>query len=295
MHLAEPLSGLVVRRRGHDVEIGMRRQQAQQLTTGVAASTGDRDSITHASNYAQLRKFIQTRNLRTVPADRAFVQKVRDDLRAAGDSSLAPQMQAYMKSAMPYLGVAVPVVRAIVRAAAKSRPPATTADLAHTALTLWREAEYREERYAATALTDVPAARKLQTSELLPVYGEMITSGAWWDHVDEVSHRVGGLLAAFPDEVAPVVAGWARADDRWLRRSSVICQIGHKDATDLDLLARAIVANIDDRDFFLRKAIGWALRDYARTDADWVRCFIAEYADRLSPLSRREALKHLAP
>jgi 3-methyladenine DNA glycosylase AlkD len=245
-------------------------------------------------NYALRCKFIQTDNLRGVPADHTLVQSVCDELRAAADPSRAPQMHAYMKSAMPYLGVAVPRVRIIVRAVAKSRPPDTTGDLADTALRLWREAEYREERYAATALTGVPAARRLQTTALLPVYREMITSGAWWDHVDEVSHRIGALLVAFPDEVAPVVAGWARDDDRWQRRSSVICQVGVKWATDTRLLAGAMIANLDDRDFFLRKAIGWALREYAKTDPDWVRAFVAEHADRLSPLSRREALKHLA-
>ena len=244
-------------------------------------------------NYALPCKFIQTDNLRDVPADHTLVQAVRDELRAAADPSRAPQMQAYMKSAMPYLGVAVPRVRVIVRAVAKSRPPDTTGDLADTALTLWREAEYREERYAATALTGVSAARRLQTTALLPVYREMITSGAWWDHVDEVSHRVGALLVAFPDEVAPVVAGWAHDDDRWLRRSSVICQVGLKGTTDTRLLTGPMIANLDDRDFFLRKAIGWALREYAKTDPDWVRAFVAEHGDRLSPLSRREALKHL--
>jgi 3-methyladenine DNA glycosylase AlkD len=121
----------------------------------------------------------------------------------------------------------------------------------------------------------------------------MITTGAWWDHVDEVSHRVGGLLRAFPGDIGPIVTQWARAGDRWLRRSSVICQVGLKDATDTALLSDAVVANLDDRDFFLRKAIGWALRDYARTDPAWVRQFVAQHEARLSPLSRREALKHL--
>ncbi len=231
--------------------------------------------------------------MRLVPADQTFVRSVRAELRAAADADRAPQMQAYMKSAMPYLGVGVPRVRAIVRAAAKSRPPPSTAQLADTALVLWREADYREERYAATALTGVPAARKLQTVELVPLYREMITTGAWWDHVDEVAHRIGRLLEELPGEMAPVVAGWSREDDRWLRRCAVICQVGLKQATNVDLLAGAIAANVDDRDFFLRKAIGWALRDYARTDPEWVRAFVVEHADQLSPLSRREALKHL--
>jgi 3-methyladenine DNA glycosylase AlkD len=120
----------------------------------------------------------------------------------------------------------------------------------------------------------------------------MITTGAWWDHVDELAQRVGYLLLTHPAQVRPVIVAWSRADDRWLRRASVICQIKAKDRTDLALLVEAIEANVADPDFFLRKAIGWALRSYAYTDPDWVRRFVERH-DALSPLSRREALKHL--
>jgi 3-methyladenine DNA glycosylase AlkD len=225
--------------------------------------------------------------------DRVLVETVRADLRAAADPVRAPQMQAYMKSTMPYLGVRLPDVRRIVGVAAKARPPANTGALAGTAAALWHEAAYREERYAATALLGVPAARRLRTTELLPLYHEMITTGAWWDHVDEVAHRIGELLVAHPAQMRPTLSAWARDPDRWLRRTSVICQVGLRGATDAELLSDAIIANLSDRDFFLRKAIGWALRDYARSEPDWVRAFVATH--ELSPLSRREALKHLEP
>ena len=91
----------------------------------------------------------------------------------------------------------------------------------------------------------------------------------------------------------PVVRGWTVADDRWLRRTSVIAQLGARSGTDVGLLADVIEANQDDPDFFLRKAIGWALRQHARTDPDWVRAEVTRLGDRLSGLSRREALKHL--
>jgi 3-methyladenine DNA glycosylase AlkD len=131
---------------------------------------------------------------------------------------------------------------------------------------------------------------------VLPVYRHVLVTGAWWDVVDDAAaHLVGPLLLAHPAEVGPVLREWAVDDDRWLRRTSVIAQLLAKERTDLDLLTTAIDANLDDRDFFLRKAIGWALRQHARTDPDWVRAFVAERGDRLSPLSRREALKHLGP
>jgi 3-methyladenine DNA glycosylase AlkD len=224
--------------------------------------------------------------------DGELADEIRADLRASADPSRAPGMQAYMKSPMPYLGVRVPRVRAIVRAAARSRPPESNAELVDTVRALWFDAQYREERYGATALLDVPAARRLQTPDLVDFHAELIVSGAWWDHVDELSHRVGELLLAFPADITPVARGWQRASDPWLRRASIICQLGARQRTDRDLLVDAILANAADDGFFLRKAIGWALRDYARTDPDWVRAFVAEH-DELSPLSRREALKHL--
>ena len=202
-------------------------------------------------------------------------------------------MQAYMKSAMPYRGVRVPEVRALTRRIAASHPFEDASVMRSTVLTLWREAEFREERYAACALTDTASARRLRSPDLVPMYREMIISGAWWDHVDEVSHRIRDLLLEWPDVITPIVRGWAIDDDRWLRRVAVICQVGAKGRTDRALLSDAVLANAADRDFFLRKAIGWALRDYARTDPAWVRDFVGEHEDALSPLSKREALKHL--
>jgi 3-methyladenine DNA glycosylase AlkD len=221
----------------------------------------------------------------------ALIDEIRAALRSAADPTRAPQMQAYMKSAMPYLGVRVPEVRRLTRAAAGTRPFVTLADLERTVRTLWNHAAFREERYAATALCDTRSARALRTPRLLALYRDLIISGAWWDHVDELAHRVGELLSGWPEVVRPEIEGWVRAEDHWLRRVSIICQLGFKRATDLDLLAAAIEVNASEPDFFLRKAIGWALREYARTDPDWVRGFVG--AHELTPLSRREALKHL--
>jgi 3-methyladenine DNA glycosylase AlkD len=101
------------------------------------------------------------------------------------------------------------------------------------------------------------------------------------------------VLARHREGATPVVRGWATDEDLWLRRTAVIAQLGRRESTDLDLLTHAIEANLDDRSFWLRKAIGWALRDYARTDPDWVRSRVETYGDRLSGLSRREATRHL--
>jgi 3-methyladenine DNA glycosylase AlkD len=220
-----------------------------------------------------------------------MVTAIRQRLRELAEPERAPGMQAYMKSAMPFLGVRVPVVRSVVRDVAREHPPRGLEHLQAAATVLWREATVREERYAATGLTGLPLARG--RLELLPLHHEMIVTGAWWDHVDEVAHRVGATLLAHPDAVAPLLRTWARDDDRWLRRCAVISQLGLRERTDVALLAEVVDANLADREFFVRKAIGWALREYARTDPEWVRAFVAARHDTLSPLSRREALKHL--
>jgi 3-methyladenine DNA glycosylase AlkD len=121
----------------------------------------------------------------------------------------------------------------------------------------------------------------------------LLVSGAWWDFVDEIAvRRIGPILRAEPDALTPQMRNWARDADRWRRRTSVICQVGSKSGTDTELLTHTIEATIDDPDFFLRKGIGWALREYAKTNPGWVRRF-ADTHPELSGLSRREALKHL--
>jgi 3-methyladenine DNA glycosylase AlkD len=203
-------------------------------------------------------------------------------------------MQAYMKSAMPYLGVPKPARERALRPVFATWTLPSAPAWSATVLALWRQANFREERYAAIDLTGLPAYRAFQHAGTLDLYDEMITTGAWWDYVDEVaSRRVGPLLAAHPQEVRPVILRWSRDGDRWRRRSSIICQLSFKAATDLELLCACIDANLPDPDFFIRKAIGWALRQYARTDPAEVRRFVSARAGRLSPLSRREALKHI--
>ena len=217
-----------------------------------------------------------------------LVERVRAGLAARADQAAAPAMQAYMKSAMPFRGVPKPARTALLRELACRLGDPATVETA--AVALWDGAEYREERYVAVAM-----ARRLRPDPVrLPLIEHWIRTGAWWDLVDEIAvHLVGPLLQAHPARAEPVVRGWMVDDDRWLRRTSVIAQLGAHSATDVGLLADAIEANQDDPDFFLRKAVGWALRQHARTDAAWVRAFVAAHP-RLSPLSRREALRHLA-
>lgn len=215
---------------------------------------------------------------------------VRDALRAVADPSLAPGQQAYMKSAMPFLGVRVPEVRRVTRRIVRELGVREPGELVAAAKALWDGATYREERYAATALLGL---RQLRGDlSLVPLYEHMTRTGAWWDHVDELAHRVSELHDVHPEPTAELVRAWAVDDFLWVRRLAILSQLGRKERIDLDLLADVIEPNRADPEFFIRKAIGWALREVAYGDPDWVRSYVAEH--ELSPLSRREALKHLA-
>ncbi len=138
--------------------------------------------------------------------------------------------------------------------------------------------------YAATELLGLRIARG--RLEALGLITEVIVTGAWWDHVDAVAHHVGALLRAHPADVEPVVRAWSVVPDRWLRRASIICQLDAREQTDLSLLTDVIDANLADREFFVRKAIGWALRQFARTDPAWVRAFVAARRDTSEPVVR---------
>jgi 3-methyladenine DNA glycosylase AlkD len=212
---------------------------------------------------------------------------IRAELRATGDAERAPQQQAYMKSAMPFYGVPVPQVRRMARAHARTMTDA--AALRATALELWDAASDREERYAAMAVLALPTLRA--DPEVIPIAEHMVRTGQWWDITDELAHRLAEALDARADETAALVRRWSLDDDFWIRRIAILSQLGRRNRLDPELLSDVIEPNVGDPEFFIRKAIGWALREYARIEPAWVRRFVAEHD--LSPLSAREALKHL--
>ena len=222
-----------------------------------------------------------------------IVERLRAALAANADPAAAVEMQRYMKSAMPLRGVAKPAREQLLKAAVTAHPLAGPAELDAVVRELWDGAEFREERYLALSLTGHRRHVPWLDPSWVPLLQHWIVTGAWWDFTDEIaSRRIGPLLRAHPAALRPVIRGWITHPDRWLRRTSVICQLQARDAADTALLTEAIEANLADPDFFLRKGIGWALRQHARVDPDWVRRFVDGHPD-LSPLSRREALRHL--
>ena len=227
--------------------------------------------------------------------DSALITAVRTALAASADPMKAPKMQAYMKSDMPYHGVSAPAQEKIYRAVFTEHPIKDADTWMSTVLTLWRTAAFREEKYAAIALTGHRLYKGFQELTTLPMYEEMIVTGAWWDYVDAIAtNRIGKLLLrSYPNEMKRTMLRWSKSDDLWKRRTSLICQVSFKADTDLGLLYACIEGNWDEKDFFIRKAIGWALRSYAWTDPEEISRYVAENGERLSGLSKREALKNI--
>jgi 3-methyladenine DNA glycosylase AlkD len=220
---------------------------------------------------------------------------LREGLAAVADPAKAPEMKRYMKSSMPYFGVQAPAQRRVFAAVFAAHPLPDRTAWEDAVRTIWRAAGHREERYGAVALTGHRLYRAHQDPETVSLYEELIVDGAWWDFVDELAiRRLGPILRAHPEPMAAAMRAWSRDPNLWKHRSAIICQVGSGAATDTELLAECIDATIDDRDFFIRKGIGWALRQHGKRDPTWVRAFVAARGDRLSGLSRREALKYAA-
>lgn len=228
---------------------------------------------------------------------RDLVTQIREALAGAGDASRATQQQAYMKSAMAFHGIRLPDVRSLTRGLVAQRARLERDDWEATIRLLWDEATHREERYAALVLLRHRWSAPHLSPEALPLIEYLVVTGAWWDLVDELAHSLEAILVADAEHTAPVMEAWADGDDMWLRRVAILGQLTRKADTDIGLLERCILPNLLGSrfgdEFFIRKGIGWALRQQARVGPEWVRAFLQTHEDRLSPLTRREAAKHL--
>jgi 3-methyladenine DNA glycosylase AlkD len=230
--------------------------------------------------------------------DSPLIVAIRTAFAAHADAARAGPMQAYMKSALPFHGIPAPLRRRLTADAAKAHPCGSTAELAATMLALFRHARHREERYAAVELPRLCAAhRRLLDASLLPLAETLVRESAWWDLVDDLSGElVQQLLLGHPRESKPVLRRWARSEDLWLRRAAMLCQRGVKAALfDTVLLYDCILPSLPPSalagEFFIRKGIGWALRERSYAAPDEVQAFCSEYASQLAPLTLREALR----
>jgi 3-methyladenine DNA glycosylase AlkD len=216
---------------------------------------------------------------------------VAAELAAVAHPDKAAGMQAYLKTDMPFYGVQTPARTAILRKVVTRFPLDSPEDYVDAVAALW-EQPHREEKYLAIGLA--AHHRQFVTLDAVPLYERIIVEGAWWDFVDTVaSDLIGQVLLDSRPEMSAVLDRWIDDHDLWRRRTAIIAQLKHKEQTDEERLFRYCLARSWEKEFFIRKAIGWALRQYARVAPDAVREFVLAHRDAWSGLTFREATKHL--
>jgi 3-methyladenine DNA glycosylase AlkD len=224
------------------------------------------------------------------PLAHTVLDRLQTTYTAAADPVKAVAMRAYMRDRFPFLGIPAPMQRTLTREFLAGLDRPSEEDLRAVALGCWTLPE-REYQYFACAWLRRHA--KICSRGFLGTARHLIVTKPWWDTVDALAaHLVGPLVARHPD-LTSTMDLWAVENDMWLVRTAILHQLGYKEATDVARLFRYCTGQAEHRDFFIRKAIGWALREYAKTDPAAVRAYVRAHDGRLSALSAREALKNL--
>lgn len=220
-----------------------------------------------------------------------WCNQYREALHGAANSPQAEAMSAYMRNQFSFLGIPAPQRRILTRKIANSaRKSLNEREILSLAQLLWHEKE-REFQYAACDLL-AASVGKLGLSSL-PQLEQLVEQKSWWDTVDSLAGKVIGPIILANQKGHLRMDELAHAPSLWLRRVAILYQLGWKTATDQERLLHNCLGNAQDQNFFIRKAIGWALRQYARSEPEIVRGWLANYHLLFSPLSRREASRHL--
>lgn len=210
-------------------------------------------------------------------------------LAAHANPAEAAPMKAYMRGQFDFLGIKTPKRRDLTRQFIAVHGLPRLSELDTILRDLWALPE-REFQYAALGL--VSRLKKQLPPEFTATLEFLIVTKSWWDTVDGIAgDLVGAMFKSYPQIRAQYLPRWRNADNFWLRRTCLLFQLGYKKATDFPLLCDIIRENLGSDAFFINKAIGWALREYSKTDPHAVREFVAQ--TNLHPLSAREALKWL--
>ncbi|BAM23676.1 DNA alkylation repair enzyme [Streptococcus intermedius JTH08] len=215
------------------------------------------------------------------------VENIFQELKEVANSDDAVHMKAYMKNQFEFLGVKTPIRRKISKIVFKKNHNSTIDwDFINRA---W-ENPYREMQYVVLDYLQLKQT-SLASNDLTKVK-ELAQTKPWWDTIDFLSHLVGYICLHYP-ETKKIVLDWSTDEDIWLRRLAIEHQLLQKEQTDVLLLEQILLNNLDQTEFFINKAIGWALRDYSKTNPDWVRDFIQMHKEGLTSLSIREGSKYL--
>ena len=215
------------------------------------------------------------------------VEDIFQGLKEVANPEDAIHMKAYMKDQFEFLGVKTPVRRKLSNVFFKKNSSLSIDwKFIHQA---W-DNPYREMQYVV--LDYLQLKQKALTPSDLPKIKKLAQTKPWWDTIDFLCRSVGYISLHYP-ETKKIVLDWSRDKDFWLRRIAIEHQLLQKEETDVQLLEQILINNLNQTEFFINKAIGWALRDYSKTNPDWVLEFIEKYKDKLSKLSIKEGSKYL--
>lgn len=220
----------------------------------------------------------------------SMVQYLFQEMAAAANSKDAPQMQSYMKTDQPFYGIKAAPRRKIFRRAAKQFSIDSRDEYGQVIRQLWN-GTYREDMYQALEVAE--RYKKYRTQEAMPQYEYLANTATNWDTLDWIAGKLISDLVRKHRGFEAKLKEWRRSDNMWLRRTSLLAHKGHREETHTELLGETILMLSDEEEFFIRKAIGWILRDYSYANPDWVEAFVDEHEDELSGLSKQEALKKI--
>lgn len=215
-------------------------------------------------------------------------QGIIEKFEANRNEELAGPMTAYLKNHFPFLGIKSPLRKQLLKEQFTEYALPEPEQLFDEVWKLYNLSE-REYQYAAIAL--IEKMKKHLTTEDFSALLQLIETKSWWDSVDSIApHFVGHIVKLNREYGEKVMLQWSLSDNMWTNRSAILHQLKFKQQTDTELLFQIIKQHSDSKEFFIQKAIGWALREYAKTDPDYVKSFVERHS--LKPLSTREALKH---
>jgi 3-methyladenine DNA glycosylase AlkD len=218
-----------------------------------------------------------------------FIRGVAEVYKENRDVDKAASAKAYLRNQFEFFGISTPLRRQLSKQYLAEHQLPGYRELKEIVLELYALPQ-REFHYFGMEL--IPLFKKEWKEDIIKLFEKLILTNSWWDTVDYIAPvLVGNYFKLFPDKKITITSDWNNAQNFWLQRSSLLFQKNYKEEMDRSLLAKYILHLSGCKEFFIRKAIGWVLREYARTDPQWVKNFVSRHT--LSPLSKREALKRI--
>jgi len=219
-----------------------------------------------------------------------LTRRIRRELKAHADPEKAGPMQAYMKTDQPFYGVMAGTHREIARSACGEFPDLTREEWETVILELWN-GSYREEMHQAIHVAE--RYRRYRTSSAWPLFERLVHEATNWDTLDWIAGKLVSPLVLRHRRFERDLVRWSKSPIMWVRRASLIAHLHHRGELNCDLLEETILRLAHEKEFFIRKAIGWILREASKTDPERVERFVDAHADELSGLSKREAMKRI--